>query len=87
MNSFSKRLRNVLVGGNLTIADLGRIFGRSHSTVRTWVVDTQEPRLPPGDLKAIHVKLAELEHRIINRNGLPVPSMPASARRKYLLEL
>lgn len=54
-------------GGNLRVADLARIFGRRHSTLRGWVVDGREPAGTPADIRAIFVTLLKLERAIRNK--------------------
>jgi hypothetical protein len=62
--TFQERLEKVMVGGNLRVADLARIFGRRHSTVRGWVVDGREPSGTPADIRELFIALASVETAI-----------------------
>lgn len=62
--TFQGRLKRVMRLGNLRIADLGRLFGRRHSTVRGWVVDGREPDGTPADVYVLLNQLGRLEDTI-----------------------
>ena len=62
--TFQKRLKKVMDKGNMRIADLARVFGRRHSTVRGWVVDGREPAGTPRDVRELLSTLTNLEIRI-----------------------
>lgn len=59
--TFQARLQRAMLGGNLRIADLARLFDRRHSTVRGWVVDGREPAGTPADIRELFTVLAKIE--------------------------
>lgn len=70
--NISKRLNNVMAGGNLTIKDLSRWFNRPFATVRGWVRG-RDMRAAPQDAEVILERLKLIERRIRKGAGLPVP--------------
>ena len=85
--TFQKRLRKVLVAGNLTVADLARWFDRPDPTVRGWVENGGQPGGGPLDIKQAHDLLATLEKLIRGGKNLPLPRLPPSERLKRLRDL
>lgn len=84
--SFQSRLRVCMARGNLTVADLARWFGRPHATVTTWT----KGRVPGGtisDCIFLAERLRDLETRIMNQDGFPVPSLGQRERIAYLEKL
>lgn len=84
--TFQERLRRVMLGGNLTVADLARWFDRPDPTVRGWARG-ENPRGAQLDIAYTEARLAQIETRIKNRQGLPVPRMALSAHKTYVLKL
>jgi hypothetical protein len=84
--AFANRLKRVMQGGNLTVADLARWLDRSHATVRCWVNGTQ-PTGPPLDVEHAHQMLGLLEKMVAGKLGFPLPRMSAGARAKKLAEV
>lgn len=84
--AFASRLKRVMRGGNLTMADLARWLDRSHATVRCWVNGTR-PTGPPLDVAHAHEMLGLLEKMVAGKLGFPLPRMSAGARTKKLKEV
>ncbi len=82
--TFQQRLKKVLKGGNLTVADLSRWFDRPDPTVRDWVERGRAPSGAPGDLEHVKALLELLEAMITKKVGLPVPRMSQVKRKDYL---
>ena len=59
--TFQDRLKRVMEVGNLRVADLAKLFGRRHSTVRGWVVDGREPAGTKADVRELLDLLATVE--------------------------
>jgi len=81
-----ERINRLLKEGNLTVADLARWFGRPDPTVRGWAKG-QGIGGPPQDVLAISQALADLESRLKQRKGLPVPQMSPRDRIRHLEQL
>ena len=81
--TFQDRLKRVMEAGNLRVADLAKLFGRRHSTVRGWVVDGREPAGTAADIKELFGRLSEIEHeaRAWRRE------VPSRRRHQILVEL
>lgn len=62
--TFQDRLTRAMDGGNLRVADLARLFGRRHSTVRGWVIDGREPAGTPADIRELFTVLVKIETAI-----------------------
>jgi hypothetical protein len=62
--SFQARLKRVMDGGNLRIADLARLFDRRHSTVRGWVLDGREPAGTPAEIRELFAVVVKIEDAI-----------------------
>lgn len=80
--TFQKRLQRALRDGNLTVADLARLFGRSHATVRSWIRDGYEPRGGAADRVHLGDRLNDLELKI-KRQAVP-PGLDRESRRQFL---
>jgi hypothetical protein len=61
--TFQERLKRVMTVGNLRVADLAKLFGRRHSTVRGWVVDGREPAGTAADIRELFARLSAFEVR------------------------
>jgi len=73
MKTFADRLVACQVRGDLTVADLATLLGRSYPTVRSWF--TRETRAPYGPAgREVSELLDHLKQAIDARDGLPVPS-------------
>jgi ABC-type hemin transport system ATPase subunit len=83
---FSARLKKVMRGGNLTVADLARWLDRPHATVRCWTLGT-EPSGAPLDVEHAHQMLALLERMIARRIAFPLPRLSAAERARKLAEV
>ena len=59
--TFQDRLKRVMEVGNLRVADLAKLFGRRHSTVRGWVVDGREPAGTAADIWELFARLLQIE--------------------------
>src|SRR5258708_22323768 len=71
MQEFTRRLKNAMRDGDLTVADLARLFDRERRTVSSWVHDR---RMPTGArAEEAHDRLSELEMQIRKQFGFPVP--------------
>jgi len=81
---FQARLVRLLEHGNLTVADLARWFGRSHPTVRGWVLRGHRPMGAPGDVKEVMDRTTQLEYLLKRKRGLPVPRMSNRDRGAYI---
>lgn len=81
-----ERLNAVMEAGNLTVADLSRIFERPYPTVRGWV---NGAAIGGAALDAAYVigLLEKLERRIKQKDRLPVPRMPPHKRMEYVERL
>lgn len=77
------RLKEVMRGGNLTVADLARWFERPHPTVRGWVHGTGLGG-PHGDKQLILTELARIETMIKQKKALPVPRLSPAKRVTYI---
>lgn len=87
MSSFQERLKRCMKGGNLTVADLARWFGRPHPTMRSWVEDGVEPGGGPLDAALARATLDKLEKLIARNSKFPVPRLSPQKRIAYLKEL
>lgn len=72
--SFSVRLQACLKKGNLRVADLAKLFNRSHSTVNGWVQRELNPSGGPTDVEAAYTMLGKIESYIQRSDRLPVPA-------------
>lgn len=71
MQEFTRRLRTTMRNGDLTVADLARLFDRERRTVSSWVHDG---RLPTGArADEAGKRLREIEVDIFHKRGFPVP--------------
>ena len=59
--TFQQSLQRVMEVGNLRVADLAKLFGRRHSTVRGWVVDGREPAGTAADHRELFARLSAIE--------------------------
>ena len=84
MMTFQQRLKKVMAGGNLRVADLARWFERPHATVRCWVEDGREPGGGPQDAAAVHRMLKSLETLVKGNRVFPVPRLAPKERIRYL---
>ncbi len=84
--NISTRLKAIMRGGNLTIADLSRWFERPHPTVRGWVHGTGVGG-PPHERASANERLAQLEGMLKKQKGLPIPRLSPQERIAYLEEL
>ena len=82
--TFQDRLKKVMAGGNLRVADLARWFERPHATVRSWVNDGYQPNGGPHDNKAILSALEKLERLVAGKRLFPVPRLAPRKRIEYL---
>ena len=82
--SFQQRLKKVMAGGNLRVADLARWFERPHSTVTSWVNDGWEPAGGPQDVEAVMRLLTVLEVLIKRHASFPVPRLSSKDRIEYM---
>ena len=85
--TFQQRLRACERGGNLTVADLARWFGRPYPTVRTWVQNGIEPGGGPIDKEHAESMLGLLETLIKQKRGLPLPRMAPRDRIERLTQI
>lgn len=69
--SVQARLRQCMVRGSLSVADLAKWFDRPYPTVRSWVQWDTEPRGPR--LGSIETNLLLLEKLIKQKRGFPIP--------------
>ena len=83
MRTFERRLRRCVEGGNLTVADLARWFGRPYATVRCWLHDGWEPAGGPITMRRAADKLQRLED-IVGRHGGALADLPMRQRAKEL---
>lgn len=86
VKTFQQRLARCRDQGNLTVADLGRWFGRPYPTVRTWLINGWEPGDGPVTRARMQTRLAELE-TAISRHGAALRGMPMRQRAEYLARL
>ena len=49
--------------GNLRVADLAKLFGRRHSTIRGWVVDGRAPAGTAADHRELFARLTVIEEQ------------------------
>lgn len=81
--SFQQRLKSVMCGGNLTLADAARWFDRPHCTIRQWALGTR-PGRSPADVEDAELRLVTLEG-LLKRRKLPVPrGLSPKARIEWL---
>lgn len=82
--TFQQRLKKVMAGGNLRVADLARWFERPHSTVTSWVNDGWEPGGGPHDRDTVMSQLHDLEVLVRRKKQFPVPRLSPRNRIAYL---
>lgn len=82
--TFQQRLKKVMAGGNLRVADLARWFERPHSTVTSWVNDGYEPAGGPLDRDTVLLLLVKLERLVAGKKVFPVPRLGPRARIEYV---
>ena len=87
MRTFQQRLHQAQRGGNLTVADLSRWFGRPHPTVRQWVRKGINPGGGPLDIEEVWDMLKLLEKLIRAGKGFPLVQMSPSERIVKLLQV
>lgn len=85
--TFQQRLKWVLQGGNLTVADLARWLDRPDPTVREWIDNGREPTGAPLDLEHVYALLELLETLIRKKLNFPVPRLSAAKRKEYILSI
>ncbi|MDE2022457.1 MAG: hypothetical protein KGI71_06115 [Patescibacteria group bacterium] len=85
--TFQQRLQACQRGGNLTVSDLARWFGRSAATARSWVKDGRQPSGGLIDVTHAHELLGLLEMLIRKKKGFPVPRLPPSERIEHLAHI
>ncbi len=86
MTDLQKKLRWILTEGNLTIADLARWLDRPHATVTNWMRGGNI-RLAPFDADKTWKTLNDLQSRISQKDGFPIPTMPFWDRREYIMKM
>lgn len=86
MKTFQQRLRACVESGNLTVADLGRWFGRPYATVRSWLHDGWEPAGGPVTVRRVETKLQRLEG-VVSRYGDALADLPMRHRAQELAKL
>ena len=85
MHDFTRRLKKAMRDGDLTVADLARLFDRERRTVSDWV---NNGRLPTGArADEAHNTLSELETQIRKNLGFPVPFYLSKRKRTGYIEL
>ena len=85
---FSDRLAALLKRGNLRVADLARIFSRSHSTVDGWVNRRLNPSGGPTDVEDAYIMLGKIEAHLTRGKMLPVPpNLPPVDRIRHIVKL
>lgn len=82
--TFQQRLKKVMAGGNLRVADLARWFERPHATVRSWVNDGYQPAGGPMDRDNILRQLSALELLVAKKYRFPVPRLSPKERIEYM---
>lgn len=82
--TFQQRLKKVMAGGNLRVADLARWFERPHATVTSWVKDGYEPGGGPQDRTAVLTALTKLERLVAKKCGFPVPRLGPRQRIEHI---
>lgn len=82
--TFQQRLKKVMAGGNLRVADLARWFERPHATVTSWVKDGYEPAGGAIDVGTIQWRLKILERLVRGKRKFPVPRLSPKARITYI---
>ena len=87
MKDFQQRLKDVLQGGNLTVADLARWVDRPDPSVRGWVVNGGEPGGGPLDKQEIQFLLEKLERLVQRNRSLPLPRLSPQERIRRLKKL
>jgi hypothetical protein len=80
--TFQKRLQWAMERGNLRVADLARLFGRRHSTVRGWVVDGREPAGTPAEIRNLFATMVKIEEAI--RGGQLGPRVSRELRAFFV---
>ena len=80
--TFQRRLRAIMKGGNLRVADLAEWLDRRYTTVREWVTVGRVPR-DAAEMAWIEVRLEQLE-RSIAKNAKPTAMRPAQFRKIVL---
>lgn len=81
--TFQQRLKKVMAGGNLRVADLARWFERPHSTVTSWLGGC-EPSGGALDVNDVHARMAKLEKLVAKKRQFPVPRLSPRNRIAYL---
>lgn len=83
--SFTERLQTCMDRGDLTVADVARLFDRERRTVSDWV---HHGRLPTGArAQEADDRLTELEAAIRDKRGFPVPLRLSKRDRVKYVEL
>lgn len=85
-STFQQRLQRCRDRGNLTVADLGRWFGRPYPTVRTWLVNGWEPGDGPVTRRRMQARLVALEHAV-SQNAKELRDLPMRERAQRLEQL
>jgi transposase-like protein len=83
--SFTERLQRCMTRGQLTVADIARLFDRERRTVSDWV---HKGRLPTGarEQEALD-RLLQLEQAIRQKRGFPVPLRLSKRNRVKYVQL
>lgn len=81
--TFQQRLKKVMAGGNLRVADLARWFERPHSTVTSWHGGC-EPSGGAIDVNDVHARMTKLEKLVEKKRQFPVPRLSPRSRIAYL---
>lgn len=81
--TFQHRLARCVERGNLTVADLGRWFGRPYATVRSWLLEGWEPGDGPRTRERMLDRLRRLEIAV-QAHGHRLRDMPMRDRAEAL---
>lgn len=71
MENFTLRLKRVMTRGDLTMADIARLFDRERRTVASWVHDDRQPT--GARARETFSRLIKLEKDVKARLGYPIP--------------
>src|SRR3974390_488242 len=83
-SSLSKRLRQLMVDGSLTVRDLQRWLARPYPTVRMWATGGHEPWEVWREEIERNVSL--LEHLVAKSPDFPIPASFSPSGRRELIE-
>jgi hypothetical protein len=86
MKTFQQRLSRCVERGNLTVADLGRWFGRPYPTVRSWLVQGWEPGDGPLTRERMQARLQELE-TMLRDHGHRLRDLPMRERAQRMTSI